>query len=51
MIARICLGAKCSKTLMGIHFSGNPGVTPAVKDFLTYKMKARKPQNQSEITN
>lgn len=28
MIARIGLGVKCSKSMMGVHFSDNPGVTP-----------------------
>lgn len=40
MIARICLGVKCSKTMMGAHFTGNPGVTPAVKSYLMFILKA-----------
>ena len=53
MIARIGLGAKCSKTLMGCHFTGNPGVTAAVKSFLLYKLKAHDPSKEkaSVITN
>jgi hypothetical protein len=34
MVCRIGLGAKCSSSLMSIHFSNNPGVTAAVKAFL-----------------
>jgi hypothetical protein len=52
MIGRIGLGVKCSKSLMGVHFCDNPGVTPAVKAFLQVKFKAGLPKEQNtKITN
>ena len=48
MVARIALGVKCSKSIMGLHLSGNPGVTPDVKSFLIYKMKAYDPLDEKE---
>jgi hypothetical protein len=52
MIARICLGVKCSKTIMGAHFTGNPGVTPAVKSYLMFILKAydQASEKKSEIS-
>ena len=40
MLSRIALGAKNSFSLMAIHFSNNPGVTPAVKAYLQVKLRA-----------
>jgi hypothetical protein len=52
MIGRIGLGVKCSKTVMAVHFSENPGVTPALKAFLQLKMKAVPPaKNHNTINN
>jgi hypothetical protein len=39
MLTRIALGVKCSKAMLGIHFSDNPGVTLAVKLYLNNRMK------------
>ncbi len=41
MIGRIGLGVKCSKSMMGVHFSDNPGVTPALLALLQVKFKAK----------
>ena len=40
MLGRIGMGAKCSSSLMSVHFSSNPGVTSALKAFLQVKMRA-----------
>lgn len=52
MVGRIGLGVKCSKSVMGVHFTDNPGVTPAVMALLQMKFKAN-PQKQPavKITN
>ena len=48
MISRIALGVKCSKAMVGIHFTDNPGVSLAVKTYLNVKMKcARKEEELS----
>jgi hypothetical protein len=47
MIARIALGAKCSKAMVGIHFTDNPGVSVAVKTYLNIKMKCAR--NEAEL--
>ena len=39
MIARIALGAKCSKACVSVHFSDNPGVSLALKTYLNGRMK------------
>jgi hypothetical protein len=46
MIARIALGAKCSKAMVGIHFTDNPGVSLALKTYLNIKMKCAKDVNE-----
>jgi hypothetical protein len=52
MIGRIGLGAKCSKSLMAIHFCDNPGVTAAIKAFLQVKLRAvRQPEPRTDISN
>lgn len=51
MLGRIGLGIKCSKTIMAVHFSENPGVTPALKAFLQLKMKAVPSQKQNPHMN
>jgi hypothetical protein len=51
MLGRIGLGIKCSKTVMGVHFSENPGVTPSLKAFLQLKMKALQPQKPHDTIN
>jgi hypothetical protein len=51
MLGRIGLGIKCSKTVMGVHFSENPGVTPALKAFLQLKMKAVPPHKPHDTIN
>jgi len=43
MIGRIGLGVKCSKSMMGIHFSDNPEITPAMA-FLHVKLRAALPK-------
>jgi hypothetical protein len=39
MVTRIALGIKCSKAVLGVHFSDNPGVTLPVKLYLNKRMK------------
>jgi hypothetical protein len=52
MIGRIGMGAKCSSSLMGIHFTDNPGVNAAVKAFLQVKMRAATyPERKINISN
>ena len=51
MIGRIGLGVKCSTSLMSVHFSNNPGVTPAVKAFLQVKLKATTPEEDTSGIN
>jgi len=50
IIGRIGVGVKCSKSMMSVHFSDNPGVTPAVKAFLQLKLHAALPKKQLDIT-
>jgi hypothetical protein len=51
MIGRIGLGVKCSKSLLSVHFSDNPGVTGEVRSFLRYKFKAHlQEENTSGVT-
>ncbi len=40
IIGRIGVGVKCSKSMMSVHLSDNPGVTAAVKAFLQLKLHA-----------
>jgi hypothetical protein len=49
MVGRIGLGVKCSQSMMGVHLSDNPGVTPAVKAFLQVKFRAAVPEEESNI--
>ena len=51
MIARICLGVKCSTSLVGAHFTDNPGVTQVLKDYLKNRMKCLVPVLPEEALN
>jgi hypothetical protein len=43
MLGRICMGAKCSKSLLALHLDGNPGISTQLKMYLCGTMKASIP--------
>ncbi len=48
MVGRIGLGVKCSQSMMAVHFTDNPGVTPSIRAFLQVKFKAKVPPEPTQ---